>query len=290
MRSMRPETVGAAAAGELSLEDFEFIRRLVFTEAGISLGPEKRSLVVHRLLKRVRQLGLESLAAYCAFLRNGRNPEERVVLIDLLTTNVTHFFREPAHFEFVAREILVRHWHGNTHPGRPFLAWSAACSTGEEPYSLALLLAEHERKQPGFQWRVEATDISTRVLAKAQQAIYAEEDLQLPDPTWRSRYFQRGIGQWDGYWRIKSELQRRVRFQRWNLLQVPYPLPGLWDLIFCRNVMIYFEREVQRAVVMNLIRQLQPGGYLIVGHSESLLGLHARLRPIQPSVYQYAPG
>jgi len=290
MKSVRSSSVAAAAGDSLSAEDFEFIRRWVFQAAGITLGPEKRSLVVHRLLKRVRQLRLTGLPEYCALLRRPEAEEERGVMLDLLTTNVTHFFREPAHFEFLAREILGKEWAGPHRPVREFVAWSAACSSGEEPYSIALILAEHERRHPGFRWRVEATDISNRVLQKARPAVYAEEDLPLPEPTWRSRYFQRGIGPWKGYWRVKPEIQNRVRFQRWNLLETPYPFPAPMDLIFCRNVMIYFDRKVQETVLRNLLGQLRPGGYLFVGHSESLLGMHPHLRPLKPSVYRHEPG
>ncbi|WP_205880719.1 CheR family methyltransferase [Limisphaera ngatamarikiensis] len=289
MKSVRSAGVSAISTDSLSAEDFEFIRRWVFDAAGITLGPEKRSLVVHRLLKRVRQLNLGSLSEYCALLRRPGAEEERGIMLDLLTTNVTHFFRESAHFDFLAREILAKEWAGPHRPVREFVAWSAACSSGEEPYSIALILAEHERRHPGFRWRVEATDISSRVLETARRAIYSEEDLRLPDPSWRARYFQRGIGSWKGYWRVKPEIQSRVRFQRWNLLETPYPFQGLMDVIFCRNVMIYFERQVQQTVVNNLVGQLRPGGYLFVGHSESVLGMHPRLRPLKPSVYRYEP-
>ncbi|MCS7089625.1 MAG: protein-glutamate O-methyltransferase CheR [Verrucomicrobiota bacterium] len=277
------------SADSLSPDDFEFIRQTVYAEAGIQLGPDKRSLVIHRLLKRVRQLGLPSLTAYCNYLRSPAGSAEQGVMLDLLTTNVTHFFREGAHFEFLAREILQKEWSNPARFAREFLAWSAACSSGEEPYSIAIVLSEHALRNPKFRWRVEATDISNRVLEKAMLAVYEEEDLQLPQPTWRARYFQRGIGRWQGHWRIKPELRQRVRFRRWNLLQTPYPFDDKMDVIFCRNVLIYFDREVQRRAVQNLIGQLRPGGYLIVGHSESLLGQLVSLRPLQPSVYRYEP-
>lgn len=289
MRSAQHGELHAAAPDDLRRDDFDFICRLVYQRSGIHLGPDKRPLVVHRLLKRVRQLGLTGLSEYCRLLRRPGNEAELDTVLDLLTTNVTHFFREPAHFEFLSRVLSAEANTPRHHRRGPFTVWSAACSSGQEPYSIAIVLAEHEHQHPGFQWRVEATDISQRMLEKATQGIYRRAELQLRQIAWLSRYFQRGLGQWTGYYRVRPELRSRIRFQRWNLLQTPYPFDQPFEVIFCRNVMIYFDRATQQRVVHNLLGQLRAGGYLIVGHSESLIGLSARLRPIQPSIYRYEP-
>lgn len=287
IKSIQGREVQADLPDDLSREDFDFIRRFVYEESGIHLGPEKRSLVVHRLLKRVRQLGLRNISDYCALIRSRHGAAELGMVLDLLTTNVTHFFREPEHFDFLAAVVRGCRKEPAAKSKPLFTAWSAACSSGQEPYSMAIVLAEYAREHPGFRWSVEATDISRRMLEKAVQGIYREEELKLPNALWRARYFQRGVGTWTGHYRVKPELRAHVHFRRWNLLDTPYPFDTSFDIIFCRNVMIYFDRRTQQRVVENLTRQLRPGGYLIVGHSESLLGLHPRLHCIQPSVYRH---
>lgn len=272
----------------IAATEYEFIRRLVYDRSRINLGPDKVELVCSRLRKRARALQLEGLEAYIDLLRSPAGDEEMTGLMDAISTNVTHFFREPDHFEFLSRTLLPE-WDAARagKPTMPFRAWSAACSSGEEPYSLAITLAQHFRNRAGCDWSIAASDISTRMLARAQEGIYSEDRVKLPDPEWLRRFFQKGVGQYEGTFRVKSDLRGRVAFHHVNLFQSSYPFREKFDVIFCRNVMIYFDRKTQELLVPRLRDQLTPGGCLIVGHSESLIGIDHALTNVRPSIYRY---
>jgi chemotaxis protein methyltransferase CheR len=272
----------------IATEDYEFIRRLVYEHSRINLGADKMELVRSRVQKRLRALGLSDFESYCRLLDAPGGEDELTALLDVISTNVTHFFREYRHFEFLQNEVLPA-WQKSTgrKPGAALRVWSAACSSGEEPYSIAILLAEYFRDRPALDWQITATDISTRMLATAQQGIYQADRVKPPSPEWLPAYFQKGTGSWEGCCRVKSSLRQRVSFRRLNLIQWPYPFAEKFDLIFCRNVMIYFDRETQEQLVPRLAGQLAPGGHLIVGHSESLIGIEHRLKTVRPSVYRY---
>jgi chemotaxis protein methyltransferase CheR len=267
-------------------EDFEFLRHLVYERSRINLGPEKRVLVATRLAKRLRELQLDSYAAYCAHLRSPAGEAELPVLIDYISTNHTHFFREPKHFEFLEHKLLPEWRRNPVSRVEALRVWSAASSTGEEPYSIAIHLAEKFAAADAGAWRIEATDISTRVLATGRQGIYTEEKISGIDPEVMRRHFQKGVGERAGQFRVKAELRARVNFHHLNLLNPPYPFTHPFHVIFCRNVMIYFDRPTQEALISHLVHCLVPGGYLLVGHSESLGNLKHGLKMIQPAVYQ----
>ncbi len=222
--------------------------------------------------------------AGCCILRDG--DEELTSLLDVISTNVTEFFREWRHFEYLQSHVLPE-WRKR--PDRKnFQVWSAACSSGEEAYSLAILLAEFFNDSPPGAWHVTGTDLSTRMLATAKQAVYRADRVKLPQPDWLRRHFQKGVGSFDGYFRLKSSVRDHVDFQHLNLIQSCYPLATKFDVIFCRNVMIYFDRKTQAELVPRLIEHLLPGGYLLVGHSESLAGIEQGLKTIRPGIYQHA--
>ena len=269
----------------LSTEAYEFLARLIYERSRIRLGPDRQSLVSGRLGQRLRTLGLDDYGHYCSLLRSAGGEEEIGVLIDLITTNHTEFFREPDHFEILSRTILPAAFGRLAGSSRPFRAWSAAASSGEEVYSLAIVLAEFARQRPGFAWRIDASDISMRMLDRCRRGIYPAARVRLPDPEWLPRYFQRGIGEREGYDRVKAELRQQITVHHINLFQPRYDvLPGL-DVIFCRNVMIYFDLESREALVERLTEQLVPGGYLFVGLSENLVGVRHGLKAVWPSVY-----
>ena len=216
-------------------------------------------------------------------LRSPAGGEELRNLIDRISTNHTHFFREIKHFEFLG-ETLLPAWK-KANPNGTFRIWSAASSSGEEPYSLAIYLAEKLAPAAAGEWIVEATDISTRVLEMARRGVYETERIGNISPEWLRRYFQKGVGDWEGHFRIKDELRQRVNFHHLNLLQGQYPFNKPFDVIFCRNVMIYFDRATQTDLIGQLSERLVPGGYLMVGHSESLSGIKHSLKLVQPAVY-----
>jgi len=257
--------------------EFRRIRDLMYDSVGIVLLDNKRALVEARVNKRLRALGVAGYADYLRHLEGPAGAEEMVHLTDAISTNVTRFFRENDHFEFAA--AAAARWLA---AGRMRLRfWSAACSSGEEPYSLAMSLADLEGVD-GADVKILATDISTRVLKAAVAGRYEPDRLSdLPDGV-RRRWFRPAE---DGLLEVAPELKRDVIFRRLNLNRTPYPIRGVFDVIFCRNVMIYFDAALRRRIVEEAHRLLRPDGFLIIGHAETLIGMDKRFRFVQPSVY-----
>lgn len=263
--------------------EFDFIRGLVYERSRINLGPDKRQLVFARLGKRLRATNVPTLTDYCRLLQQPGAEQELGHLIDAISTNHTFFFREAAHFDFMRRQAIPELTERGAAATGKLRVWSAACSSGEEPYSIAITLAE---TLAGRAWHVDATDISRRVLAKAVAAIYPHDVVsRMPLETVRT-HFQRGVGAQEGNFRVKSNLRERVSFHHLNLLEGPVPFVEPFHVIFCRNVMIYFDGPTQQELVERLTPRLVPGGYLFVGHSESLMHLSHSLETIHPAVYR----
>ena len=257
--------------------EFALFQRLIHRLAGISLSDAKRVLLVGRLGRRLEHLGLTSYSEYYRLLASGDDPDEVQKMVDLLTTNETYFFREPQHFDFL-RELVRRDAGADT----TFRIWSGASSSGEEAYSMAMVLAEH---CPQRRWEVFGSDISLTVLAKAQAGVYSQERISGIPPACLRKYCLKGVRSQEGKLLIDSRLRQRVRFAQVNLTQ-PITGVGHFDVIFLRNVMIYFDAETKRKVIGNMLPCLKPGGHLVVGHSESLTGLTDCLRTIRPTIYQ----
>jgi chemotaxis protein methyltransferase CheR len=275
---------GRFATAQLADADYDFLCRLIYERSRIHLGPDKRVLVSSRLGKRLRHHELKTYGEYCELLRSPAGAEEMSFLIDQISTNHTHFFRELKHFDFL-QEVVIPKWKADARRTEPCRIWSAASSTGEEAYSIAIHLAEHFAPAETGRWQIEGTDISTRVLEVAQRGVYETDRLASIPPDLLRRHFQRGTNQWAGHFRVKDELRRRVNFQHLNLLEPGYPFTRPFDLIFCRNVMIYFDRPTQETLVRLLAEQLVPGGHLLVGHSESLSSMKHTLKLVRPAVY-----
>ncbi len=268
--------------------EFEFIRKVVYQRSRICLDDGKREMVSARLTKRLKATSLGTVSEYCALLQSSGADEELAHLIDAISTNHTFFFRENAHFEFVRDRIVPEMKQRRTAEQWPrFLAWSAACSSGEEPYSLAITL--QESLGPGWDWHIQCTDISHRILERARHAIYSKDVVSRLTPAKVHQHFQEGIGAQLGNYRVRAELRSRLSFHQLNLLQNDSPLNERFHVIFCRNVMIYFDRPTQEELIARLTRQLLPGGYLLVGHSESLTGIRHSLQLVQPATYRRPP-
>ena len=259
---------------------------LIYEHSRIRLGADKQTLLSNRLQKRLRVLGLKSYDDYCAVLQSPEGLDEIEELVDLISTNHTKFFREPDHFSFLVNRALPALIPRLVSLRSPLRLWSAAASSGEEPYTMAIVVAEHLRAYHSLEWQVTASDISRRMLAHAQQGIYQMDAVQTVPPELLKRYFQKGVGIRAGTCRIKPELKERLRFERINLFQATYPVARKQHVIFCRNVMIYFDPPSRAIAVQRLTQHLSPGGFLIVGHSESLLGTRHGLQPIQQGIYQ----
>src|SRR3989338_10059687 len=257
-------------------QEFSQFQKLIHQLAGINLSSAKKALVSGRLAKRLVQYNLDSYGDYFKLLTAAHNSTELQVAVDLLTTNETYLFREPKHFDFLRTQILARH-----KPGHPFRVWSAACSSGEEPYSIAMVLADH---LGDGQWEVAASDISTRVLAKARTGHYPMDRTDGISREHLSRYCLKGVGSQENTLLVDKKLRSGVNFMQVNLNQ-PLPALGGFDVIFLRNVMIYFNQETKRQIVQRMLPLLKQGGHLLIGHSESLNGVVDTLHPLAPSIY-----
>lgn len=260
---------------------FEQFKSLVHQTSGITLGPQKAALVSARIARRIRTLGLNSHEDYYRHIVNDHAGTELVHLLDAMATNVTSFFREPVHFEVLAR--LVRQWRAEARPR--LRLWCAASSTGEEPYSLAMTVLDAlDAAHPDF--RLLATDLSTRTLEIARRGVYTTAQLAPVPRPMRDQYFQPTDVSQERHYRVCDALRKSITFQRLNLVEPTLQIEEPFDAIFCRNVIFYFDTETRHRLVAELCRLLRPGAYLFVGHSESLLGLDAPLAVVQPSVYR----
>jgi chemotaxis protein methyltransferase CheR len=271
------------ACRPLRASEFAKFRQLAYDTFGLDLRAGKETLVAARLGELIQKAGCLSFDKYYQRVVADRTGEALIPLIDALTTNHTSFFRERAHFEFLRQTFLPAY-----RDRASIDIWSAACSTGEEPYSIAMCVLDYLGSPAPGKVRILATDISTRVLAAAKKAIYATERFDVVPASNLRRFWLRGERDWAGYYRAKEELRSLVEFRRLNLLEAPASV-GTFPLIFCRNVMIYFDKPTQRQVIGRLSECLEPGGYLITGHAESLTGIEHGLRYVQPAVYRRAP-
>lgn len=262
-----------------TLNDVEFqqFKNWLYGTAGINLSPAKKALVAGRLAKRLTHYGLASYGDYFRLLTKKTEAAEFQIALDLLTTNETYFFREPKHFDFMRTQVLPK-----AQPGKTFRVWCAASSSGEEPYTIAMTLADG---LPSTPWEVVASDISSRVLEKARSGHYPMERAEDIPKHLLSRHCLKGVGEQEGTFLIEGSLRSRVQFMQVNL-NTALPKLGEFDVIFLRNVMIYFDMETKRQVVARMLPLLKPGGYFIVSHSESLNGINDSLKIISPSIYR----
>jgi chemotaxis protein methyltransferase CheR len=264
----------------LRAREFDQIRRVAYEYCGLDIRPGKEHLVSARLGKLMRQLGMRSFREYYDYVKHDSSGQALVSMVDALTTNHTGFFRERQHFEFFENVDLP-----SLSKRSRIEIWSAACSTGEEPYSLAFAVLERLANSQAQEIRIFATDISTRALATAQQGIYRQERLNGLDRLMLAKYLLKGTRGAEGLCRVKPHIRDMVQFERLNLIE-PFSGVGTFPLIVCRNVMIYFDAQTQQDLVGRLSRQLEPGGYLFIGHSETLNGIAHPLKYVCPAVYR----
>lgn len=261
---------------ELLETEFKQFCDLIYRIAGISMSYSKKPLVTSRLAKRLTYYGFASYSEYYRLITSVTGQTELQTAVDLLTTNETHFFREPKHFEFL-RDFILR----TAKPGKTLRFWSAACSTGEEPYSIAMLLDNLLGNVP---WEIVASDLNVQVLEKARSGLYPMERTSEIPPSYLSNYCLKGTGSFEGSLLIERRLRDRVQFVQHNLIEQP-PQLGQFDVILLRNVLIYFNQETKTKVVSRLLPLLRPGGYFLVGHSETLNGVSDEVRLVHPAIY-----
>jgi chemotaxis protein methyltransferase CheR len=273
----------------ITIGDREFIlfKKLIENQAGIFLAPAKTALLEARLGKRIRELGLMSFSAYYAYLIDDHSGQELITMLDKITTNETQFFREGRQFEFLS-QLLVHDWTAQAEAGfrdRHVRVWSAGCATGEEPYSLAMVLWQHLPPVNGWEIEILATDISTRALDRAQQGIWPIEKANEIPSEYLKRFMLKGTGKQDGKMKAGPEIRSIIRFERLNLNEETYPVTSRFDLILCRNVLIYFEAARRAKIVDRLLEHLAPAGFFFVGHAERLNGLTNKVVSILPTIY-----
>jgi chemotaxis protein methyltransferase CheR len=276
-----PPPAADLAPPRVTQEQFREVSELAYRTFGLDLRKGKEALVAARLSRRLADLGLGTIGEYLEVLRSDHGGKELASLIDALTTNFTSFRREPQHFDLL-RDTILRERMARAVECR---IWSAGCATGEEPYTILMTAAEAVGDQMLDRVPLMATDISNRALDIARAGVYASDRLRDIPESWQRRFLQRGTGQQSGYFRVRRELAARIRFARFNLME-PFSSLGQFDVIFCRNVMIYFDKPTQQRLVAKFAAHLAPGGWLLIGHSEGLMGVRNELEYVMPAVYR----
>lgn len=280
------EAVPQPVSTELSQKSFERFALYITKELGIKMPESKITLVQSRLLRRARELRLRSIDEYGEYFFAGTDESEREYFINAITTNKTDFFREPEHFDFLMKTVMPALSRSAKERMSQLNVWSAACSSGQEPYTLAMVLSEYAQQNPGFDFAIFGTDVSTRVLERARKAIY-EESLTGPIPeALRMKYLLRSKDRNSQLVRIAPTLRARVGFHQLNFMDDDYRIQNMFDLVFCRNVLIYFDRRTQESVIRKICRYIYPGGYLFVGHSESLAGMDVPAEHVKAAVFR----
>lgn len=268
----------------MSDKELKEFSEFIYSELGIKITQTKKTMLQARLQRRLRTLNMKSYGQYLEYLQSLRGLEvELPQMVDAVTTNTTSFFREPKHFEYLSQSILPQ-WQ-RRHPGQTFAVWNAGCSSGEEPYTTAMTLMDyHERVSP-LKFSIVATDISTDILSKAARAVYEDEKIGTIPVEFRRKYLLRSKDKNKRLVRIVPELRDKVSFRRLNFMD-DFQFREKMDLIFCRNVMIYFDKKTQTELVQKFCNHLEPGGHLFIGHSESLAGADLPLKQLAPATYQ----
>jgi chemotaxis protein methyltransferase CheR len=278
-----PDLLADAAIPEIRPREFAFIKAFAYETFGLDLRQGRERLVAARLGKHLRAGGFRSFEEYFRFVQSDESGESVKVLIDALTTNHTSFLREREHFDFLVGTVLPEF------RSRPALhVWSAACSTGEEPYSILFSLLDAIGSSTFPRVHITATDISSRVLAAAESGTYSSDRVQTLPASWMTRYFDRSGQRTSPVYQVKQQYRSQITFRRFNLINA-IPQPRRYFVVFCRNVMIYFNKRTQAELVNRLAASIEPGGFLFVGHAESLTGIDHPLRYVRPAIYRKLP-
>lgn len=270
---------------ELSDVDFKKLSDFIYSNYGIKLPIAKKVMLQSRLNARLRANNIDSYKAYTEFVLSGKGGEAEIInMVDLVSTNKTDFYRESAHFDFMKEVVLPEHFEQFSE--RTFRVWSSASSSGEEAYTVAFVINEYLEGKRKFDYQIFGTDISTRILDKARTAVYPMERVDIVPLAQKKKYLLKGKDTSNPQVRIIPEIRSKISFQRLNLMDENYDVPGVFDVIFCRNVLIYFDRETQEKVISKLCRHLRKGGYFFLGHSESITGYDLPLKQLRPTMFQ----
>jgi len=271
---------------QLSQADFDRLSTFIYNESGIKMPPVKRIMLQSRLQKRLKELNMATFKEYCdyVFSKEGMN-NEIIHMLDVVSTNKTDFFREPVHFDFLTATVLPE-FINLKRTSKLFKVWSAGCSSGEEPYTIAMVLYDFFENHPGHDFSILGTDISTKILQNAINAVYKEDKVECIPLSLKRKHLLKSKDRANPSVKIGSHLRSKVRYDRLNFMDDHYDLPEYFDVIFCRNVLIYFDRETQEKVINKLCSKLNSGGYFFLGHSESIMNMNVPLRQIKPTIFQ----
>lgn len=277
---------------KLSDKEFKKFAAYIYSKCAIKLPPLKKTMLNSRMNRRLRALQLRTFEEYYEYVTSpAGEANELVFLINEVSTNKTDFFREPDHFTYLTTRLLPDFLRKERTPGTLFRVWSAGCSSGEEPYTLAMVLDDFQRDHAGFDFSIFASDISTKVLSIAEKGIYHNERLVTVNAAFRMRYMMRGKGSQNGYHRIVPELQKKITFKRLNFMDASFDaIKVAFDLIICRNVIIYFDRQTQVNLFHKFYDHLKPGGHIFIGHSETMPGMEGKLHRVHTAVYRDCKG
>ncbi len=270
---------------QLTDSEFNKLSNFIQTNYGIKMPPEKKVMLQSRLQKRLRALKFTSYTEYIDFVFGKNGQMEIIHMMDVVSTNKTDFFREPGHFTYMSDILLPEYYAKQQNRNKIFKVWSAGCSSGEEAYTIAIVLSEFARLNPGFDFSILGTDISTRVLKTAKTGIYDESRVKVIPHELKKRYLLKSKDPQKKLVRMIPDLRRRLKLKRLNFMDSDYNISETFDLIFCRNVLIYFDRQNQEKVITKLCRNLHPEGHFFLGHSESIAGINVPLKHIQPTIY-----
>ncbi|HPD95790.1 MAG: protein-glutamate O-methyltransferase [Bacteroidales bacterium] len=269
---------------QLSDAEFKKLSSFIYNECGIKLPPIKRVMLQCRLQKRLRHLQLGTFKDYIDYLFNSNGGNTEIIhMLDVVSTNKTDFFRESSHFDYMQETVLPEFAKKNQMG--TLKVWSAGCSSGEEPYTLVMVLYEFAEKNSGFNFSIWATDISTRILETAMNGVYKEEKVAVVPLSLKKKYMLKSKDRINPTVKMAPHVRSKVNFARLNLMDEKYSVPETFDVIFCRNVLIYFDRDTQESVINKLCNKLKPGGYLFLGHSESILNMNVPLKQVNPTIY-----
>ncbi len=269
---------------KLTDADFQKLSLFIHSQFGIKMPEAKKIMLQSRLQKRLRALGMLSFNDYVEFVFSKKGHSEIIQMMDVVSTNKTDFYREPAHFDFLKSTILPEFTAQKQL--NKFKVWSAGCSSGEEAYTAAMLLSDYTLANPQFDYTIYGTDISTQILRKAIDGIYTADRVDIVPLEQKKRYLLKSKNKEKKLIRIVATLRQKTKFERLNFIDKTYPVTEMYDLIFCRNVLIYFDRKTQESVINKLCRNLKKGGYFFLGHSESITGIDVPLKHLQPTIFQ----
>jgi len=284
--TMEKTNLSAVYNTKMTAEEFRKLSSFITEHTGIKMPEAKKVMLQSRLQKRLRYLDMNSFKEYVEYVFSEDGIQNELIhMLDVVSTNKTDFFREPVHFEFLEKTLLPE--YVNNFPlNRPLKIWSAGCSSGEEVYTIAITISEFINNHPGLNYSIFGTDISTEILRRAVNAIYKEEKINNIPIELKKKYFLKSKDRTKKLVRIVPELRNKATFTRMNLMDSAYDVKDTFDVIFCRNVLIYFNRDIQESVINKLTRKLRTGGYFFIGHSESIMGMDVPLKQIKPTIFQ----